>query len=294
MKKKLVKLFEISVSIGITAGFLYLFYAVIGFEKFAQFFRQINPVNVIVAFFLYFLSYITRTLRWKLTLSIKDFRKLFRITAFNTVFNIFLPFRTGELSFFYMLKKENIPFSESAITFFTVRIFDAISLFSVFGAALLFLKGFYLYAFLLIIVMPISAVILKHLSSVINYKKLEEFKKSKLSLRNITVLYGLSVLTFFLKFSSFYLVLPAGIDLGFVRAFFAASAGDVTTILPIHGIAGIGTYEGGYAGVLILLGIDKERALLASVFVHIFMLTGAAVIAALAYLLKPIYFQKPD
>ncbi|MDQ7056358.1 MAG: lysylphosphatidylglycerol synthase transmembrane domain-containing protein [Persephonella sp.] len=197
MRKKLIKLFEIFISVGITAGFLYLFYAVIGFEKFIQFFKGINPLNIAVAFVFYFLSYITRTVRWRLTLSIKDFRKLFRITAFNTVFNIFLPFRTGELSFFYMLRKENIPFSESAITFFTVRIFDAISLFSVFGAAFLVLKGFYFFAFLLIVVMPVSAVILKHLSSVINYGKLEEFKESKLNFKNITVLYGLSVLTFF-------------------------------------------------------------------------------------------------
>jgi len=294
LKKRLIKIFELCISIGITVGFLYLFYAVIGFEKFVQFFKQISFPNVIFAFFLYFLSYITRTLRWKLTLSIQEFRKLFRITAFNTVFNIFLPFRTGELSFFYMLKKENISISESAISFFTVRIFDAISLFSVFGTAFLLLKGFYLYGFLLIILMPVFAVFLKRLSSFIKYEKLEEFKKSKLTLKNIAVLYGLSVITFFLKFSSFYLVLPEGIDLSFIKAFFAAAAGDITTILPIHGIAGIGTYEGGYAGILILLGIEKEKALIASVFVHIFMLGGAAIIAAFAYVLKVTYSQKPD
>lgn len=284
MKKKAVKIFELFVSIAISAGFIYLFYRVIGFDKFVQFFKEINPVNIFIAFVLYVGSYLTRTFRWKLTLSINQFKKLFKITAFNTVFNIFMPFRTGELSFFYMLKKENIPISESAVSFVSVRIFDALSLFAVFGMSFFLFKGMPLLAILVIILMSLAAFVLKFLVSFIKHEKIKAFHDTKLTPKNIMVLYVLSVLTFILKFTAFYLVLPSGVDLSFVEAFFAASAGDLTTILPIHGIAGIGTYEGGYAGLLILFGIDKETALLSSVFVHLFMLMGAAVVAAFCYL----------
>ncbi len=284
MKKKAIKIFELLVSLAVTFGFLYLFYMVIGFEKFLRFFSEINFLNILTAFILYTGSYITRAFRWKIVLSIKEFVKLFKITAFNTVFNIFLPFRTGELSFFYMLKKENIPISETAVSFFSVRIFDAISLFSVFGVSLFLFWDRPFLSLLVFFLAPFSFFAFQFLLRYIKHEKIQEFGKTTLNLKNISVLYLLSVLTFVLKFTAFYLVLPGGIGLSFVKAFLASSAGDITTILPIHGIAGIGTYEGGYAGILVLLGVDKQTALLGSVFVHIFMLGGAALIAGFSYI----------
>jgi len=280
LKRKYLKYFEIFISIAVTAGFLYLFYAVIGFNKFISFFTQIKPVNILGAFLLYLGSYITRTYRWKITLSIDDFKTLFKITAFNTVFNIFLPFRTGELSFFYMLKKENIPVSESTISFVSVRIFDAVSLLAVFFMAFFLLQSNFIAAVITVMIAPVIPVILKKASVAIKHEKLSQFRSTRLTFKNMGILYFLSIATFVMKFTAFYLVLPDGLELSFTQAFFAAAAGDITTILPVHGIAGIGTYEGGYAGILIFMGVEKEKALLASVYSHIFMLVGAAVIAA--------------
>jgi len=247
LKGKWVNFFELLVAAGISVGFIYLFYRIVGFEKLVKFFTELNPLNLIIAFLLYVFSYITRTLRWQITLSIKNFRKLFKITSFNTVFNIFLPFRTGELSFFYMLKKENIPLTETTLSFFSVRTF-------------------------------------KGILHIIKKEKVKEFKENILTLRNIFSLYILSILTFTFKFTGFFFVLPEEINLSFLEAFIASSAGDLTTILPIHGIAGIGTYEGGYAGILIFMGIDKELALISSVFVHIFILLGSATLGLFSYI----------
>ncbi len=282
--KKYIKIFELFVSIAITIGFVYLFYAVIGFDKFVKFFKELSLFNILTAFGLYIFSYLTRAYRWKIVLSIKDFKKLFKITAFNTVFNIFLPFRTGELSFFYMLKKENIPVSETTISFFTVRIFDAISLFTVFLVSYLLLKGNVLLSFFIVILMPFVFYVLKGVVHLLNVEKLKAFSKETLHLKNLLILYSLSLLTFISKFTGFYFVLPKNLKLSFIESFFASSAGDLTTVLPIHGLAGIGTYEGGFAGVLIFIGVDKETALLASVFVHIFILLGAATVAGFSYL----------
>ncbi len=282
--KKYIKIFELFVSIAITIGFVYLFYAVIGFDKFVKFFKELSLFNIFTAFGLYIFSYLTRTYRWKIVLSIKDFKKLFKITAFNTVFNIFLPFRTGELSFFYMLKKENIPVSETTISFFTVRIFDAISLFTVFSASYLLLKEYVLLSILIVILMPFVFYLLKVIVHIVNIEKLRTFSQETLHLKNLLILYALSLLTFILKFTGFYFVLPKNLNLSFLESFFASAAGDLTTVLPIHGLAGIGTYEGGFAGVLIFIGVDKETALLASVFVHIFILLGAATVAGFSYL----------
>ncbi len=284
MKGRWVKLFELLVAAGISVGFLYLFYRVVGFEKLVKFFTELNPINLLIAFLLYVLSYITRTLRWQITLSIKNFWKLFKITSFNTVFNIFLPFRTGELSFFYMLKKENIPLTETTLSFFSVRAFDGISLITVFLISYLMYIGYFLLSVLVIFLMPFSFYVFKGILHIIKKEKVKEFKENVLTLRNIFSLYVLSILTFTFKFTGFYFVLPDGINLSFLEAFIASSAGDLTTILPIHGIAGIGTYEGGYAGILILMGIDKELALISSVFVHIFILLGSATLGLFSYI----------
>ncbi len=283
---KYVKLFELFISIAITIAFIYIFYKVIGFKTFFRFLKEISPLNILIAFSLYLLSYITRTLRWKITLEIKDFGKLFKITAFNTIFNIFLPFRTGEFSFFYMLKKENIPFKDSAISFIVVRLFDAISLFTIFFASLLVYKKLYLLALLILIISPFSIYLLKTISKFIKVKKIQEFNKEVLTIKNILILYLLSIGTFFLKFTSFYFVLPQGVKLSFIESFFASASGDITTILPIHGLAGIGTYEAGFVGILVFMGVDKELALLSAVFIHLFILLGSASVGLIALAIR--------
>jgi len=284
LKKNLLKIFELFVSIGISLGFIYLFYVVVGFDKLAQFFTEISIFSLSIAFFFYVLSYLTRAYRWKLTLSVQDFKKLFKITSFNTVFNIFLPFRTGELSFFYMLKKENVDMGETTLSFFTVRIFDAIALASVFITSFLFYKGWWYLAIPVFFLMPFSFYVLKFFISFIKHEKIQKFNENVLSLKNLAVLYGLSFITFVFKFTGFYFVLPHSVKLTFMESFVAASAGDLTTILPIHGIAGIGTYEAGFAGILYLMGVDKENALISSLFVHIFLLLGSATIALFCFI----------
>lgn len=106
--------------------------------------------------------------------------------------------------------------------------------------------------------------VIKH-QEVINYH-------SKLNILNLVKIYVLSVLTVIFKFLSFFLILPKDIDISLPLSFLAFSTADLTTVLPIHGIAGIGTYESGFASILLLLGVDKELAFLSATVTHIFIL----------------------
>lgn len=103
--KKIIKL---ALSVLVSLVFVYLFSRYIGFQKLIDLFKTISLYQFLSGLTLYFISYIVRTIRWKLTIDISDFKKLFKITVFNTFFNIVLPFRVGELSFFYMLKKKEL------------------------------------------------------------------------------------------------------------------------------------------------------------------------------------------
>lgn len=284
MKK--IKLIKFFLSILITCGFLYFFQKVVGFESLLDFFKMLSFQQIFFAFIFYILSYIARTIRWQYTLSIKNFYKLFRLTVFNTFFNIILPFRTGEISFFYMLKNEGIHIAESTMSFVITRFFDGISLLGIFLFAYLTYKDFLVFGILSFIFAPFSFVILLMVFKFIKHEKVKKYNENMINLKNIVMVYILSVITLIFKFSAFYTIIPKESGLDILQSVLASSLADLTTVLPIHGIAGIGTYETGYGGILIFLGVSKETALLSAFLVHTFIIIGSSFLAAVVYFKK--------
>ena len=71
-----------------------------------------------------------------------------------------------------------------------------------------------------------------------------------------------------------------------VPAMLAAVAGEATSALPVHGLAGAGTYEAGVLAVLKPMGIPLEAAVQAAVNLHLFLL-GVSVLAATIALVLP-------
>lgn len=67
-----------------------------------------------------------------------------------------------------------------------------------------------------------------------------------------------------------------------VPSILAAVAGEATSVLPIHGLAGAGTYEAGVIAVLRPLGVPLESAVQAAVNLHLFLLVVSIVAAAVA------------
>jgi uncharacterized membrane protein YbhN (UPF0104 family) len=282
-KTKLLKLF---ISALITVLFFYFFQRIVGFDKVLKFFSLLTLNQILAAFVLYLISYIARTVRWQYTLSIKDFYKLFKLTVYNTFFNIILPFRTGEVSFFYMLKKENIHIAESTMSFIITRFFDGISLLGLSLWAYLTYKGFYILGILAFIVSPFSFFVLLIIFRFIKHEKVKEYYKSMINFRNIVMVYALSILTWLFKFSAFYIILPKEAKITLLESVMASSLADLTTVLPIHGLAGIGTYETGYISILIFLNVSKEVAFLSAFLVHMFIIISSSFIAAILYLIN--------
>lgn len=272
-------LLKLIVSISITGIFVYILTNIINLRELLLLIKEVSIRSAFAALILYIVSYILKTLRLGLTVNISDFKRLYRIISFNTLFNIFLPFRIGEFSFFYLLKKERITLAQSTMSFLTVRIFDLMSLIAMF----LFTYSLYnqrlFQGILIVLFLPIIFYLLKFLVPFIKNGKITTFLKDVLTARTTFSLYTLSLLILFTKFSAFYLILPESINLQLSQSLIAASAGDLTAVLPIYGIAGLGTYEGGYAGILYLMGFEKSLALSASLLVHIFMYIGSCLIA---------------
>ena len=281
-----IKTLKLLVSIFITFAFFYFFQKIVGFDKLLDFFRFLTFKQIFLAFILYIFSYVVRTVRWSYTLSIKDFFKLFKLTVYNTFFNIVLPFRTGEISFFYMLKKENIHIAESTMSFIITRFFDGISLLSLFFLAYFTYTNRFILGVISFILLPFSFLILLFLFKFIKHEKIKNYNQSMINFKSVFMVYFLSVLTLIFKFSAFYIILPKEANLDFLQSILASSLADLTTVLPVHGIAGIGTYETGYVGILIYLSVPKDTALLSAFLVHTFILTSSSFLAIFVYIFK--------
>lgn len=276
------KILNLVISAIISILFIYLFDKYIGIQKLLSLLNNLTPWQIIIGFCLYFASYIVRTIRWKLTLDLKDFKKLFKVTVFNTFFNIILPFRIGELSFFYMLKKEGVSLPQTTMSFLVTRIFDGLSLVSIFSLFYFIYLGKPLLGFLIFILSPFMFVPLSMLVKKIKHQEILNYH-SKLQIINLLKIYTLSVLTLVLKFGAFYYILPENLEIELSLSFLAFSTADLTTVLPVHGIAGVGTYESGFASILILLGFSKELSFLSAAIVHIFILLSSSIIAVATY-----------
>ena len=88
------------------------------------------------------------------------------------------------------------------------------------------------------------------------------------------------------KLAVFAWVLNLFADTGFAAAWVGATAGDLTSVLPIHGVAGAGTYEAGVVAGLLPFEIDAANALQAAVNLHLFVL-GCTLLSGLLSLALP-------
>jgi len=120
--------------LGLVIGSLFLFLSLKGF-KYVEFLEQIKMVNwylLILSVVIYYLTYVSRVLRWRyLTDPIKDgmsFRNLFSAIAIGFGANNMLPMRLGELARAYALGKiEKVSAGSVLATVVIERVFDTIA-----------------------------------------------------------------------------------------------------------------------------------------------------------------------
>ncbi len=84
--------------------------------------------------------------------------------------------------------------------------------------------------------------------------------------------WGWTVLNWAVKIAVFCWVLLAFVPLPLPAALMAVIAGDLTSVLPLHGVAGIGTYEAGVVAGAAISGEAVEALLVGAVNLHLFVL----------------------
>ena len=95
-----------------------------------------------------------------------------------------------------------------------------------------------------------------------------------------------TLLNWGIKLAVFAWVLTLFLEMPMTTAWIGATVGDLTSVLPIHGIAGAGTYEAGVVAGLAPFGIEAAAGLQAAVNLHLFVL-GCTLLSGLVSLLLP-------
>ena len=89
------------------------------------------------------------------------------------------------------------------------------------------------------------------------------------------------------KLGVFAWILMMFIDIPLAAAWTGAITGDLTSVLPIHGLAGAGTFEAGVVTGLMPYRVSASAALQAAINLHIFVLATTLIGGALSLLLGP-------
>ncbi len=223
-----------------------------------------------------------------------------KIMLQHNLANNFLPMRTGELSFPLLLKHHfGLPASRSLPALLWFRLLDLHAL----GLIVLVSLGLWLSAWQWLI-WPASLAWLAsawlgwHFSQILLAalgRRLAGRHESTLA--NLRA--GLptdagqfwrslawSQANWWLKMAVFAWVLALFAPLPAAAAWLGAVGGDLSSVLPIHGFAGAGTYEAGVVAMLSLFRLEIAGAATAAINLHLFVL-GACVAGGACSLLLP-------
>ena len=98
------------------------------------------------------------------------------------------------------------------------------------------------------------------------------------------VLFLLSLAVFLARYTFFmFALITFGVDIGFTQAVIVATAPILATIFPIQGIGGYGTIETGWVLGFMLIGIDKELALISGFGAHSLHLMFSLILSGISF-----------
>lgn len=282
----------------VTAVLLYLLLSQIDPHEIITTLKGIDASCLVGGFILYLLCNIFRALRFHILLDqkIKLF-PLFNLVCIYNMMNNLAPMRAGELSYIYMLKKlHNKNAITGASTLILSRIFDFIAIGTLFLAsawmlgdrlgemksALIPISLFMLFCFILLLVLFYGGEWLigsfscardkmglgRNATAIHLMTNLKEAVLSMKKLRNgkIAVLtLTASLLIWSANFSAVFLVIKGmHFDIPMPIIVMGSTLTVLSTLLPIYGIAGLGTSQGLWTLVFLPLGIPLDQAIISA------------------------------
>jgi hypothetical protein len=227
------------------------------------------------------------------------FGTLLRLVQVHNLLNIMLPFRTGEASFPLLMKREfNLPLARGTAALFVMRLFDLHALLAAAGTGLALREGraWAWGLWVVFLLLPAAAfAVRRHALAVMTrllpgkmQKLLHEVERG-LPADNFAFLraWGATLINWFTKIAVLAWVLGLLGDLSVAPSFGGALGGELSSVLPVHAPAGVGTYPAGITAGALAFGAGTAKPLLeelgrAAVNTHLLVIVSSLVGTALS------------
>jgi uncharacterized membrane protein YbhN (UPF0104 family) len=276
-------------------GLVWLVEHAVGWAELLRPWLALNVVELIVATTLGFASYWLRAIRLhdyfreetrgRITLAL-------RLMLLHNLLNNLLPMRTGELSFPLLMRRYfqvSLGRSVAALIWFRLLDLHTIVLIALVALAIETLPPLLGTAAIgLFLILPWLLYRLREpaWSATVRYLPIAWSERLAPALEGLPTRgvdfarsWAWTLANWGVKLAAFGWILGFFGDLDWGPALLGAVAGELTSVLPVHGVAGAGTYEAGIVAALIPFGIAATDALVAAVNLHLFML-GLSVLGA--------------
>ncbi len=215
----------------------------------------------------------------------------FKVMLQHNLLNNLLPMRTGEISFpVLMMRHFSIPMVRSVPALFWFRLLDLHTLIAcAILAAIDLVWGAPLGVTLLLIWMLVPLLLFwgqgrwqRTLQKKNSTGRLHELLQKTLGslpqhASDFWRAWVWTVITWIVKLGVFAWILMLFVNITPTAALMGAIAGDLTSVLPVHGVAGVGTYEAGVVAGLLPYGVTPQNALSAAVNLHLFLLASTLI-----------------
>ncbi len=273
--------------------------------------RGVSPTALVLGLVLHMCTYLLRCIRFRLLIhSAKpSLGSLFEIVTVHNLMNHVLPFRAGELSYFYLIRSlHGVPVAEGLGTLVICRIMDlmAFALFYPIAIILLYFQGFAFPAYVWIVlwaVVPLFFVLAALLvvlalrgKALVGFlrrlagrspvsgsgladrilDKLEEaaYSFEHLGARKVYLgafLVSLAILGI-IYLVVYILLAGMGYPMQMLLVIFCSTLASLGMLLPLYSFGGFGTLEAGWTVGCVMAGFSKEMGMASGLSFHIIVL----------------------
>ncbi len=273
--------------------------------------KNVSPAALAVGLLFHIVTYLLRCLRFRLLIhsARPKIGSLFEIVAVHNLLNHVLPFRTGELSYLYLIRSlHGVPVAEGVGTLAICRIMDlmAFALFYPIAIILLYLQGFafpsyvwtvlwavvplfFILAGILVVLALRGKVLVQFLRRLLDRSrlsgsamtdrildKLDEAAYSFEHLGTRKVYLGAFLLSLvmlgIIYFVTYILLAGMGYPMQILLVVFCSTLASLSLLLPLYSFGGFGTLEAGWTVGCVMAGFSKEMGMASGLTFHMIVL----------------------
>lgn len=227
------------------------------------------------------------------------FGTLLRLTQVHNLLNIMLPFRSGEASFPLLMKREfDLSLARSTAALFVMRLFDLHALLAAAGIGLVLQHpAFWAWAlWFVFLILPAVGFALRGFGLRLA-RKILPAKADKLlaeveaglpvDANAFARAWGATLINWFTKIAVLAWVLGLLGGFSIAQGFGGALGGELSSVLPVHAPAGVGTYPAGISAGAIAFGAEATGPALeelgqAAVNTHLLVIVSSLIGTALS------------